>query len=245
MGGGPGPSGSNKGSGPSIGANKEKGTSNAPIAAARMCLQANHSLPQSDGQRTTAGQQGELRNNRAPQKAPAARLALLTMLVASLAQLGDGQHVVEWGDQLVVRATAGQTPDELFFCMLLVFVTILKRGVLYVFASRGGNRFRHMLPSALLEVRKEKASGLDFWQVYDKEYIMVLVHHEARKQLFDPRRAKLPVPIERLTGLRISVLEYMFSGKQEFVIDRYSETSRAENTKPATWVGRTFFILEH
>ena len=73
---------------------------------------------------------------------------------------------------------------------------------------------------------------------------MVLVHHKARKQLFDPRKAKLPVSIDRLTGVRITFLEYTQDGRREFLVDSFCDAGRSDTTKSMAWLGRTLFLLK-
>ena len=106
--------------------------------------------------------------------------------------------------------------------MLLVGVIIfawemVRRGFFYFCTKLRKSHFQGAATTVALGVRKVRASGSNFWLVYEKEGFMLIVHHRGRKYLFDPRKAKLPVPVEQLSGLRILILEYTQDGRTDFV----------------------------
>ena len=84
--------------------------------------------------------------------------------------------------------------------------------------------------------------GRDRFEHLPIQGVLVRWHSQWRVQRFDPRVAALPIPVERLAGLRRSYCTFR-DGRQCIYIDDFRQATRGSTFGSQQWRGRTALLI--
>ncbi|CAE7247173.1 TY4B-H [Symbiodinium sp. CCMP2592] len=87
-----------------------------------------------------------------------------------------------------------------------------------------------------------RVRGRDYFEYLPEEAVLIRWHASSRRQFFDPRASRLPVPLSQLVGWRVTYCTF-HNGEERIYQDHFTTTPRGRGPDEMQWRGRTEFLV--
>ena len=87
-----------------------------------------------------------------------------------------------------------------------------------------------------------RVRGRDHFEYLPEEAVLIRWHASSRRQFFDPRASRLPVPLSQLAGWRVTYCTF-HNGEERIYQDHFMTTPRGRSPDEMQWRGRTEFLV--